>query len=201
MIVHNHSLSWDQHPHRHVLLCILVDYCHWHVRTQEEVVKITCHLLFCPNKQLDTHEASVIPYFIEQGNWPRFSEILFWVGSKAAMTARKSPRSRFEDDMMEHTLDVAPTPGQQCSLLVSVHIDQSFGWGYASGDFVTQISVKMAIPTHLIYQKALHFYSKSEILISNGIHMHTHTLVRTSWWWICQCKIHTCTETFQSILF
>jgi len=38
------------------------------VRTQEEVVKITCHLFFCPNKRLDTHEASVILYFIEQGN-------------------------------------------------------------------------------------------------------------------------------------
>jgi len=81
--------------------------------------------------------------------------------------------------MMEHTLDVVPTPGQRCSLLVSVHIDQPFGWGYASGDFVTQILVKMAISTHLIYQKALHFYSKSETLINNGIHI--CILVRTSW--------------------
>jgi len=51
------------------------------------------------------------------------------------MTAGKSPRSRFEDDGMEHTLDAVQTPGQRCSLLVSVHIDQPFGWGYASGEY------------------------------------------------------------------
>jgi len=45
--------------------------------------------------------------------------------------------------------------------------------------FVTQNSVKIAIPTHLIYQNALHFYSKSETSISNGIHicLHRHLFV------------------------
>ena len=31
---------------------------HWHMETQEEVVRTTFHLFFCPDKQLDRHDVS-----------------------------------------------------------------------------------------------------------------------------------------------
>jgi len=78
------------------------------------------------------------------------------------MTAGKSSSGCFEDDIIEHTLDIVQTSSQRCSLLVSVRIDRPFGW-YACGGYF-QNSVKMATPTYLMYYTSIQS-------LSNGIYI------------------------------
>ena len=41
---------------------VMIDYLHWHMKTQEEVVKNAYNLFFRPDKQLDNHDVSAIPF-------------------------------------------------------------------------------------------------------------------------------------------
>jgi len=40
------------------------------MKTQEEMVETPCHLFFYPDDQLDKHDVSMTPYFIERDTDP-----------------------------------------------------------------------------------------------------------------------------------